>query len=262
MPGRDRGDAQPARIQCAERDLQTLALGADATIGVDRGVVVERRRRRDGRQAHLLLGLAERQAGQIAGNQEARDPLGAFAGAREQRVEVRDPAMGDPRLRPVEHVATVGGLGRTPQRRRIGAGLRLGQAVRADPVARQHLGQPPLLLLLGSERQERVRRQAVHADRDRDRRPAGRDLLEHLQIDLVGLTAAAPFLGLGQAQQPCRSELGEHAVGIGLGALVFVDDRVEQLVDDVSGQGDELIGFGGGEQAVYGHGGAPSGKQY
>ena len=73
QPDRHRGDAQPTGIQCAERDLQALALRADAAVGFDVGVVVERRRGRDGVQAHLLLGLAEGQPGEVAGHQEARD---------------------------------------------------------------------------------------------------------------------------------------------------------------------------------------------
>ena len=32
-----------------------------------------------------------------------------------------------------------------------------------------------------------------------------RDLLEHLQIDLVRLTAAALLLGVGQGQKACRA---------------------------------------------------------
>lgn len=45
--------------------------------------------------------------------------------------------------------------------------------------------------------------QTVHADRDSHCRPARREFFEHLQVDLVGLTAAAPLLGVRQAQQPC-----------------------------------------------------------
>ena len=98
-----------------------------------------------------------------------------------------------------------------------------------------------------------MRRQAVHADRDRDGGPPRRDLLEHLQVDLVGLPAAAPLLGLRQAQQPGGAQLGEHALRIGLGLLVGVDDRVEHLVADVARQRDQVCGVVGGQQPVDGH---------
>ncbi len=64
------GDAQPAGVQCAESDLQPLPVGTDAAVRRDACVVVERRSGRDRMQAHLLLGLAEAESGQIAGNQE------------------------------------------------------------------------------------------------------------------------------------------------------------------------------------------------
>ena len=211
QPDGDRGDAEPAGIQCAEGDLQALALCADQSVGVDVGLVVERRCGRDGVQAHLLFGLAEAQPGQIAGHEEARHPARAFTGAREQRVEVRAPAVGDPRLGAVDHVAAVGFRRLALQCRGIRSGLRLGQAVGADLLTREHLRQPAALLLVGAERQQRMRRQAVHADRDRHRRPPRRDLLEHLQIDLVGLAAATPLLRLRQAEQPRGTQLGEDA---------------------------------------------------
>ena len=115
-------------------------------------------------------------------------------------------------------------------------------------------GQPALLLLVGAERQQRMRRQAVHADGHRDGGPARGDLLEHLQVHLVRLAAAAPLLGLRQAQQARGAELREHAVGVRLGPLVLVDDRIEHLVGDVAGQRDQLRGLVGGEQAVDRHG--------
>ena len=101
-----------------------------------------------------------------------------------------------------------------------------------------------------------MRGQAVHADRDGDRGPARGDFLEHLQVDLVRLAAAAPLLGLRQAQQPGGAELREHAFGVGLRLLVLVDDRLEHLVGDVAGQFDQVVGLLGGQQPVDGHGSA------
>ena len=67
-------------------------------------------------------------------------PLRALAGAGEQGVEVGDAAVGDPRLRAVDaRSRRRSGVGRAPQRRGVGTGLRLGQAVGADLVAGQHV---------------------------------------------------------------------------------------------------------------------------
>ena len=86
-----------------------------------------------------------------------------------------------------------------------------------------------------------MRRQAVHADRDRDRGPSRRDLLEHLQIDLVGLATAAPLLRLRQAQQPGGTQLRHHPFGVSFRFLVRVDDGVEHLVGDVAGERDQVF---------------------
>jgi hypothetical protein len=75
----------------------------------------------------------------------------------------------------------------------------------------------------------------MDADRDRNRGPAGRQLFEDLEVNLVGLTSPTPFLGLGQAQQTCSAKLSDNRVGISLGPLVFVDDREKQPVGDVTG---------------------------
>jgi hypothetical protein len=42
QPDRDRGDAQPTRIQRGECDLQALALRADQPVRIEVGVVVKR----------------------------------------------------------------------------------------------------------------------------------------------------------------------------------------------------------------------------
>jgi hypothetical protein len=94
----------------------------------------------------------------------------------------------------------------------------------------------------------------VHTDRHRNRRPPRGDLLEDLEIDLIGLAAATPLLRLRQAEQPRRTQLGEYALGVGLGLLVRVDDRVEHLVSDIAGQRDEIFGILRRQQTVDGHG--------
>ncbi len=189
------------------------------------------------------------------GHQEAGDALRAFAGAGEQVVEVGDPAVGDPRLRPGDAVPAVGCGGLARQGGGVRAGLRFGQAVGADRGCRRACpGSQRCCLLVGAEREQGMAGQAVHADRDGDGGPARRDLLEHLQVDLVGLAAAAPLLGVRQAQQPRLAERREHTLRVGLGLLVL---------DRRSGRGpcrrssrvelDQLVGLIGGKKTVDGH---------
>ncbi len=110
-----------------------------------------------------------------------------------------------------------------------------------------------MLLFVGTERQQRMRRKAVHADRDGHCGPPRRELLEHLQVHLEGLPAPAPLLGLRKAQQPRSAELGEHPFGVGLGLLMGVDDRIEHLVADVARKRDQVMGFIRWQQPVDRH---------
>jgi hypothetical protein len=93
----------------------------------------------------------------------------------------------------------------------------------------------------------------VHAGRHGHGRPARRELLEHLQVDLVRLAPAADLLGVGQPEQPRLAERREQALRIGLGPLVLVDARRELLVREVAGQVEQVLGLLGGQQPVDGH---------
>ena len=97
-------------------------------------------------------------------------------------------------------------------------------------------------------------RQDVDADGHGDRRPPSGQLLEDLQVHLVGLPAAAPFLRVRQCQQPGLTQGCEDAVGVGLVLLVLVDDRIEHLVGDIGGQLDQFARLGCRQQSVDGHG--------
>jgi len=59
----------------------------------------------------------------------------------------------------------------------------------------------------------------AHADPDGDRGPHRRDLLEDLEVDLVGLAAAAVLLGIGQPQQTRPAQHPEHLSWEGPGGL-------------------------------------------
>ena len=69
-------------------------------------------------------------------------PRGAGpAGAAEDVVEVGHAGVGDPRLGAGDHVVVAVADRPGGQRRRVRAALRLGQAVRAEQLAAEHVGQ-------------------------------------------------------------------------------------------------------------------------
>jgi hypothetical protein len=79
----------------------------------------------------------------------------------------------------------------------------------------------------------------VHADPEPDGQPGARQLLDDLQVGLIGLAAAAQLLGVGQAEQARLAEQGEllpgePALGLGLG-----DGRAQLLVGDLPGQAEQ-----------------------
>ena len=57
------------------------------------------------------------------------------------------------------------------------------------------------MLLLGTAGDEAEAAQRVHRDADADAGPHARELLEHLQVDLVRLAASAVLLGVGQPEE-------------------------------------------------------------
>ena len=50
----------------------------------------------------------------------------------------------------------------------------------------------------------------MHGHAERHRHPPGGELLEHLQVHLVGLTPAAELLRVRQRQQAGLTQGGEH----------------------------------------------------
>ena len=140
--------------------------------------------------------------------------------AQERRVEVGVPAVGDPGLLAAGQPAVVAVLRGGPHGGGVGAGVRLGQAVGAEQLPAHHVGQQVAALGLGAEPVDREAGQRVHADAERDAGPARRELLDDLQVDLVGLAAAADVLAEGQAEQAGVPERAEHLAREALLALV------------------------------------------
>ena len=104
-----------------------------------------------GAQAHLLLDLADFEAGELLLDDEGGDPaarakLAVVGGEDDQHVGER--AVGDPHLAAVEHpLVALASRGRADVRR-VGAGARLGQRPGAELTALAERREIALLLLV------------------------------------------------------------------------------------------------------------------
>lgn len=246
---------KPAGVQRGQRDLEALPLLADQPVPVHPDAVEVDLGGGRAAHTHLVLRRRGRQAGAVAGHQQAADPARpVHAGAGHRAVEVGVPAVGDPRLGAVHHVALAVQVGPGAQRGGVGAGLRLGEAVRAELLAAQHAGQPALALRVGAEGGQRVAGQRVHADPEPDRQPVGRQLLQHLEVDLVRLPTAAVPLVVRQRQQPGLAEGAEHLAREPSDRLVLGGARLHLVAHQVPGEGEQLPGLLAGKLAVHGLG--------
>ena len=99
--------------------------------------------------------------GVSVGHHEAADPVVRPLGPDDRDVGER--AVGDPHLAAVEHPVVAVAPGPGAHRRRVAAGVGLGQAEAADRLAGGHPRQPLLLVLLAAPAVDRVHRQrALH----------------------------------------------------------------------------------------------------
>ncbi len=96
----------------------------------------------------------------------------------------------------------------------------------------------------------------MHRHRHRHRGPARAQFLEDLQVDLVGLAAAAEALRIGQAERARLAERAEQPLGIGRRAFVPIGPGGQFRVGDLPGEGEEILGALVRQEAVYGHGGS------
>ena len=109
----------------------------------------------------------------------------------------------------------------------------------------------PLLLRAGRGKSEAGQR--VHGDPDPDTRPDCRDLLDHLEVDLVGLRATAVLLRVGQSQQAGASQGPERLPGEGLGRFGVGSQREQLALCDLAHQVDQRGGLLCGEHACGRH---------
>ena len=132
--------------------------------------------------------------------------------------------------------------------------MRLGQAVGPEQGTADHLRQQVAALRLGAELVDREAGEGVHADAEGDAGPAGGELLDHLQVHLVGLAAAADVLTEGQTQQAGVAEQPEDLAREALLPLVLPGLGGQLGVGQLARQGDEVPGLLGGQFTVDQHG--------
>ena len=109
--------------------------------------------------------LGDRQPRRVRGHEKAAQPLGAgrFAGAREDAVEIGDPAVGDPRLLAVEDPAVAVAPGGHVHVGHVRARARLGQREGGQRLAGAGALQPGALRRRAEQR-DRPRSQALHRE--------------------------------------------------------------------------------------------------
>ena len=123
--------------------------------------------------AHLPLELAEVESVPALLHDERRDAARAgVPGPRHHQVGVGVAAVRDETLRAGEPPPAVHGFRPRPQRRRVRPARRLRQRVGAEPLARQHARQIPLLQVLRAEPVDPGGSQVVNGDGHGERQGA------------------------------------------------------------------------------------------
>lgn len=94
----------------------------------------------------------------------------------------------------------------------------------------------------------------MHRQPDAHRHPRGRDLLQDLQVDLVGHVAAAPALGVGQPEQAGLAEQPELVPREALGLLVLGREWFQLVAGEFGRQREQVGVLAVGKQALDRHG--------
>ena len=280
--------ARAAVVQDPHRDLEALADLAEHVLCRHAHLIEGDRGRAGGANTHLVFVRAVTDAGPGGFDDEGRDLAFWSVGAGEHRVEIRDPAVGDPELLAVQREAAVrialrGGANGSS----VGAGAGFGQAESRDHFARGELRQVARLLLGRAEQQQALHADGtVRTDRERHRAVIAAGLGQHARIGRVRQAETTELLGDDQAEQAQLAQRLDELVGLAgcaipareFGLLPFekpvdgLDDHAEHLAiavvdrgvreqvffQDVAEQqllGDALVGQQAGRLGAGGNGG-------
>ena len=184
-------------VELLHQATKALALAADATILRQKDVLEEDLVRRNAALAELVQLVADAKALVTGLDDERRDALRARARGdrREDEVVLGHAGVRDPRLRAIQQVATLDGLGVCRDRAGIGARLGLGRRecteLRVGSAERRY---PTRLLRLGTELDNDARKERGRANKVANRRVAVRQLLmDQAGSREVGDAAATKF---------------------------------------------------------------------
>ena len=167
-------DPEASLVQAGERPAQGRRLRKDVVVR-HADILEDELRRHGGPERELAVDLGRREAGHPFLDDEAADRT--VVGSRPDDRDIRDRAVRDPHLRPVQDPVRAVAPRMRSHRAGIGAGVGLGQAEAADRLARVHGREPPLLLLLRAPAPDREHRErALHRDRAPYPRVSGLEL--------------------------------------------------------------------------------------
>lgn len=174
-------------------------------------------------------------------------------GAGHHGVEIRVPAVRDPRLRPGEAVARRGGFSLGAQRGGVRPGVRLGETVRAEQPAADHRREPSVALFVGAEAGKRVAGEEVDAHAEADREPRPAEFFENLQVCDGGLLSAAVAGGVRQSEQPNPAEQPENVAGKTAVSFILGCPWPQFAGGDVGDNVQEFFALGGRHVAHHTH---------
>jgi hypothetical protein len=248
-PGRRGAERDPRAVERVHEPAEAGALLAEAPVPGHANVSEEHLRVQDRALAHLLHRRAEADAVVAALDDEGRDTLRARPrrDRREDDVVLRDAAVRDPALLPVEHIAVAVPDGGRLDRGGVRARLGLGGRKRAERrVGRAEGLEPARLLLVAPKREDRLGEEAARRDQVADPGAAPAELLlDDARRQAVGQAAAAVLLGEHERRQPCLGrlvpDLPRH---LGVGLVDRGRDRPDLALRELTADGLDLALLG------------------
>ncbi|KWT62026.1 hypothetical protein ADL21_10700 [Streptomyces albus subsp. albus] len=91
----------------------------------------------------------------------------------------------------------------------------------------------------------------MHADAETHGQPGGRQLLQHLEVDLVGLLTAAELLAVREGEQPGLGEQREDLPGETPRLLLLRGGGPDFTLDEIPYQRQQVAGLLRGQPAVH-----------
>jgi hypothetical protein len=187
--------------------------------------------------AELVLELAGVEAGAVGLDEEGGRPVRLAVRLGEDDVDVGDRRVRDPVLRAVDHPPVAVRDGEGPHRRRIRAGLGLGERERRRHLPRREAREPALLLRVRAEPGDGQGAELLDHQDERGRGARLGDLL-HGDLEHQRARAGTAVAGLeGQAEDVVLGEQPAHvprvlARPVDLGRA-WADPLVDDLADGV-----------------------------